>query len=805
MAATEHMDVEMCMWRDPKHVKLPRPLQVGDKVTLRGTGAPATINLQVGPKMSHGIVLHFNPRRGEQCVVRNSFEAAGGWGREELFGGYPFHLDHDHWAYELLMRAGGDVLITADGHFFSTFSFRDGREAGDVACLDVQASHRCHVGRSRDVVLTLSSELESAAPHAEALVQSSVTPPAKPSVNQEVMSSGPIPTQGDAASTAAMPELSKCLSAGSFDLAELPLPDDLPDVERATFKDRVKDEDPSDWRRLSRQDVLHRLYYLGIKELSHRLKIVKAWEWVSVHIIQDSGAASGARACDDGAVPTSPRTAKPPTLAALEHSPVFEAGPGSLHPTPRIPGVDTPRSDPKRTRGIVMRELLLPAAATRYEHRQGKIGVRWSGEAPIVSRWTRNLGECGGDNCSCNRLSAPWVRTGFRNLVVSRTVKQLRRAGSKTTPPPVRYVSVGCGHLLTDFEILCGLELKGLRVESIVLCDTAYKDCIAVSPHGTVSGTDYASALQVIADFFPSAHVAAFGAIAKMEAAAKAEPKRYGGATTFVKADAEDVKTDVANEAGKVMLAKGGLAFHLANDGHDTKKDPWQWKYLGEQRAALELNRRDSFPELTHPTRRCFRCEDASAYRVSDGSPPRKILTALNLGVREGGAPLCNARELAGLFPAEELRVYRVVARQAPVHLGDTHAPSARAIVVDCRNEGDEVLAYAPFVPREQQVGTWVRLSRHDPKRMPYVKLPPNTRDQMKTHGFGGTFSNDPHDPDAEHWMLVDGSALGVGLLLMELPLDVVRANAAESGFLDRCEEVLEDNAASYTPCPTGS
>ena len=386
--------------------------------------------------------------------------------------------------------------------------------------------------------------------------------------------------------------------------------------------------------------------------------------------------------------------------------------------------------------------------------------MRWSGEAPIVSRWTRNLGECGGDNCSCNRLSAPWVRTGFRNLVVSRTVKQLRRAGSKTTPPPVRYVSVGCGHLLTDFEILCGLELKGLRVESIVLCDTAYKDSIAVSPHGTVSGTDYASALQVIADFFPSAHVAAFGAIAKMEAAAKAEPKRYGGATTFVKADAEDVKTDVANEAGKVMLAKGGLAFHLANDGHDTKKDPWQWKYLGEQRAALELNRRDSFPELTHPTRRCFRCEDASAYRVSDGSPPRKILTALNLGVREGGAPLCNARELARLFPAEDLRVH-VVARRAPVH------PATRMR----RRRARSSWIVATRATRSWRTRHPCRASngwghgcacrgtiRRDAIRQAAAEYARSDEDaRLRRH------CNAPHDPDAEHWMLVDGSALALG------------------------------------------
>ena len=89
-----------------KLVELPRTLRSGDVLRVTGKGAPATLDLRCGEKLSDGVVLHINPRRGQGCVVRNSYEAQGGWREEELGGGYPFLHTTDRWMYELVMNEG---------------------------------------------------------------------------------------------------------------------------------------------------------------------------------------------------------------------------------------------------------------------------------------------------------------------------------------------------------------------------------------------------------------------------------------------------------------------------------------------------------------------------------------------------------------------------------------------------------------------------------------------------------------------------------------------------------------------------
>ena len=60
------------------------------------------------------------------------------------------------------------------------------------------------------------------------------------------------------------------------------------------------------------------------------------------------------------------------------------------------------------------------------------------------------------------------MRRHFRDLVVARTEAQLSVSlgalGNERSA--VRYVTVGSGQLLTDFEILCGLVSAGLEIES---------------------------------------------------------------------------------------------------------------------------------------------------------------------------------------------------------------------------------------------------------------------------------------------------------------------------------------------------
>ena len=583
-------------------------------------------------------------------------------------------------------------------------------------------------------------------------------PPAPaPSPNQSALrprypgaSPRTLPNVAPTARTASVPRPPQPPRAGiaaAIDLARLSLPSELSEAEAKAFRQRVSSEDPAAWHHMERFTLLHRLFYLGIAKLAHRQQIATAFRKECERVGYDPPAppppppppphfASASASAGGGGGLVSP------SLGAIK-APVFEAGPGAPPGSPRVDGVDTPRLDGDHTRDLVRRALLLPSMGTQYERRNGRIGVRKSGEMPAVFRWTSRLGECGGDHCSCNRLSAPWVRAGFRNLVVRRTVEQLsgrtsdRRAPPPSPhPPPVRYVSVGCGHLLTDFEILCGLQLKGLTIASIVLCDIAYRFCISPHPKHkqVVFGNDHASALQAVADFFPDAHVAAFGDFDALLAAAKDAPSKYGRATTFVKCDSEEVSSHSANRTAQALLVKGGLAFHLANDGHGASA----WQALGEVRAAFELNQRHKFPALTKPTRRCFECDEEAPSDRPDGRSARDTMRAVDIGAREGGAPLCTARELTSLLPTEDLRVYRVVARQAPVHMGDASSPSTSAVVIGSREEGDEVLGYPPVAPRDGRMGSWVRLSRHDPHRTAWVRMPDRTRQEMSLFGFGG-------------------------------------------------------------------
>ena len=104
----------------------------------------------------------------------------------------------------------------------------------------------------------------------------------------------------------------------------------------------------------------------------------------------------------------------------------------------------------------------------------------------------------------------------------------------------VRYVSIGCGSLLTDFEILCGLQMKGLTIEAISLVDAEYKlSGSGVTPNGTpYTGTGELKgggpAIQALSDFFPGARVSAFDAISSLRHAVVEYPEVYGSATTVV-------------------------------------------------------------------------------------------------------------------------------------------------------------------------------------------------------------------------------------------------------------------------------
>ena len=86
---------ESASWRDPKLIALPRPLRPGDVLCVQGMGAPATLNLQKGTSLASGVLLHLNPRRGQACVVRNSYgEAVGHRKRSKAVGHFAKRVAH---------------------------------------------------------------------------------------------------------------------------------------------------------------------------------------------------------------------------------------------------------------------------------------------------------------------------------------------------------------------------------------------------------------------------------------------------------------------------------------------------------------------------------------------------------------------------------------------------------------------------------------------------------------------------------------------------------------------------------------
>ena len=91
------------------------------------------------------------------------------------------------------------------------------------------------------------------------------------------------------------------------------------------------------------------------------------------------------------------------------------------------------------------------------------------GWPPSLVRSIDAFGECGDSRCGCYRLWRPEVRERFRHWVVGAATDGLADLER------VRYVTVGCGLLLADFEILCGLVERGLTLECVVAIDRCYE------------------------------------------------------------------------------------------------------------------------------------------------------------------------------------------------------------------------------------------------------------------------------------------------------------------------------------------
>ena len=190
-----------------------------------------------------------------------------------------------------------------------------------------------------------------------------------------------------------------------------------------------------------------------------------------------------------------------------------------------------------------------------------QVGIAQAAVDARVWRWTSALSECGDPKCSLNRLShtrsrhALPPRNRFRDLVVEATRKQ-------TTS--VRYVSVGSGGALFDFEVLAAMQHRGLQIESVVLVDTAY---------GAFNAN--LAAPRQLARFFAPAAVHVFSSLRALKQNAAKQPGLYGRSTTYVHCDASDISNEATRAAANACLAPGGMGFELQN-GETPRTSTWR-------------------------------------------------------------------------------------------------------------------------------------------------------------------------------------------------------------------------------------
>ena len=153
------------------------------------------------------------------------------------------------------------------------------------------------------------------------------------------------------------------------------------------------------------------------------------------------------------------------------------------------------------------------------------------------------LGECGDPQCSLERLARPERRRAFRDLVAERAAKVL--------PGHARYVSIGAGLALMDFELLLSLQARGVRLSSVALHDQRYDGMSAA----------HDAALQAMERSLDPIQIRAFRTLNSLTVACADD------ATLFVQCDADEVGEAHALAAAATCLREGGLAFRLTAAG----------------------------------------------------------------------------------------------------------------------------------------------------------------------------------------------------------------------------------------------
>ena len=330
-----------------------------------------------------------------------------------------------------------------------------------------------------------------------------------------------------------------------------------------------------------------------------------------------------------------------------------------------------------------------------YEYRGGGISLSKEGVGARCFAFCRDFGECGCHGCGCNRLQNPNGRRRFREMVVARTESDVARN-------PVRFVTIGAGNLLTDFEILLGLWQRGMTIESIVAIDSAY-----TNTNAPLERDMYHRSLSAIGIFFSPARVTAFGSGNDYVAAAKAKPSLYANANLFLYCDAGAVPREVFTSCAIAALAPGHRAFELANSGgrghggrslHDS---PCIDHLPRELRPVPDKQRNYSMTVFLHDksqgTSELVPVHEPLIDQERDVAMPWDAFKAAKTHLEQ------TARQRAG--KAGE-RLFKVVYSKSRVPL--RQAPTRSAEIVGSRSTGDEIIV------DEMHADGWVRLSPLD-------------------------------------------------------------------------------------------
>lgn len=460
-----------------------------------------------------------------------------------------------------------------------------------------------------------------------------------------------------------------------------------------------------------------------------------------------------------------------PTAASLlgqevQSGKCFTSG-GSASPT--LPSSNIKDAIRQHVLSCSQQKALSRLPHSRYhEMRNGQVRLRRT--VPGFD-FVDKFGECGDSRCGCYRLSRPDVRRNFCHTVAQVTQSQLRRLDAAR----VRYVTVGSGSLLTDFEILCTLEGLGLSIESVVCIDLDYADCVKGDHKDGVI-----AALEQLGAFLgPSVALYAFGSLDSFNNACALEPHLYGNATTFVHCDAGILDTEKVKAAAVRCLVENGHMFQLANlgmgkgassndasakgasddhSGLSAESDEtnsadqrmrgyWRaqlressevkaWRRLLGSRHSASLSRREMAESCLVPLPAQTICE-----------PPSEA------AARHSQAETWLSQSMHDRAAAHHLSLWKVVfegkkttmdGRLVPEGARNVVAvrkkPSRSASVVSTRKKGDKVLV------AEIKDG-WARLSEED-------------------DDWGWQRTLDSSDSIGEAWMLIDATNFGLGVLL---------------------------------------